>query len=94
MHSRVAIRRAICLRRHAGHRRPPPRGNSRVDRQAAALPRPPRLRSAGQVVLRRLPPRRDIAGAVLILPPENIADLEVLRASGTPFVVIDPRMCV
>ncbi|MFC1408880.1 LacI family DNA-binding transcriptional regulator [Streptacidiphilus sp. N1-12] len=45
-------------------------------------------------VLRRLPARRDIAGAVLILPPEEPAELEALRASGTPFAVIDPRVRV
>ena len=45
-------------------------------------------------VLRRLPSRRDIAGALLVLPPESAADLEALRASGTPFVVIDPRVRV
>lgn len=45
-------------------------------------------------VLRRLPSRRDIAGAVLILPPEDVADLDALRASGVPFVVIDPRVRV
>ena len=45
-------------------------------------------------VLRRLPTRRDIAAAVLILPPESVGDLEALRASGKPFVVIDPRVRV
>jgi LacI family transcriptional regulator len=45
-------------------------------------------------VLRRLPGRREIAGAVLILPPENTSEIEALRASGTPFVVIDPRVRV
>jgi LacI family transcriptional regulator len=45
-------------------------------------------------VLRRLPSRRDIAAAVLILPPESVADLEALRVSGKPFVVIDPRVRV
>ena len=45
-------------------------------------------------VLRRLPSRRDVAGAVLILPPEDVADLEALRAAGTPFIVIDPRVRV
>jgi LacI family transcriptional regulator len=43
-------------------------------------------------VLRRLPGRRDIAGSVLILPPESTAEVEALRASGTPFVVVDPRV--
>ncbi len=43
-------------------------------------------------VLRRLPGRRDIAGAILILPPETAADIMALRASGLPFTVIDPRV--
>ncbi|MDQ1681799.1 MAG: LacI family transcriptional regulator [Frankiaceae bacterium] len=45
-------------------------------------------------VLRRLPARRDIAGAVLVLPPESLEELERLRASGVPFVVVDPRVRV
>ena len=45
-------------------------------------------------VLRRLPSRGEIAGAVLILPPEQTSAIEALRASGTPFVVIDPRVRV
>ena len=45
-------------------------------------------------VLRRLPERAEIAGAVLILPPEETGEIEALRASGTPFVVIDPRVRV
>jgi LacI family transcriptional regulator len=45
-------------------------------------------------VLRRLPSRPEIAGAVLILPPEQTSEIEALRASGTPFVVIDPRVRV
>ncbi|QMU67421.1 LacI family DNA-binding transcriptional regulator [Streptacidiphilus sp. P02-A3a] len=32
-----------------------------------------------------------IAGAVLILPPEPGAELQALRATGFPFVVVDPR---
>lgn len=44
--------------------------------------------------LRRLPSRRDIAAAVLILPPESVGELEALRAAGVPFVVIDPRVRV
>jgi LacI family transcriptional regulator len=44
--------------------------------------------------LRRLPGRREIAGAVLILPPESTSEIEALRSSGTPFVVIDPRVRV
>lgn len=45
-------------------------------------------------VLRRLPSRRDVAAAVLILPPESVTELEALRASNTPFIVIDPRVRV
>ena len=45
-------------------------------------------------VLRRLPQRRDVAGAVLILPPEDVTQLEALRRAGLPFVVIDPRVRV
>jgi LacI family transcriptional regulator len=45
-------------------------------------------------VLRRLPSRGEIAGAVLILPPEETSEIEALRASRTPFVVIDPRVRV
>jgi LacI family transcriptional regulator len=43
-------------------------------------------------VLRRLPSRRDVAGAVLILPPETGSDLDVLRAARVPFVVVDQRV--
>ncbi|WP_034609538.1 LacI family DNA-binding transcriptional regulator [Cellulomonas sp. URHD0024] len=45
-------------------------------------------------VLRRLPPRADVVGAVLLLPPESVEDLEWLRRSGKPFVVVDPRVRV
>lgn len=41
--------------------------------------------------LRSLPGRQDVAGAVLILPPEPEAELERLRARRFPFVVVDPR---
>jgi LacI family transcriptional regulator len=41
--------------------------------------------------LSTLPGRIDVAGAMLILPPESGADLVALRARGYPFVVIDPR---
>ena len=44
--------------------------------------------------LRDLPPRRDVHGAVLILPPEPRADLEALAARSYPFVVVDPRITV
>ncbi|GAA4844772.1 LacI family DNA-binding transcriptional regulator [Luteimicrobium xylanilyticum] len=33
---------------------------------------------------------RDLAGAVLVLPPEPVRTLEALRAGGFPFVVVDP----
>jgi LacI family transcriptional regulator len=45
-------------------------------------------------VLRELPGRRDTAGAVLILPPEPLADLEAATARGYPLVVVDPRIPV
>ena len=45
-------------------------------------------------VVRELPRRRDVHGAVLILPPEPRADLEALAARGYPFVVVDPRTAV
>ena len=44
--------------------------------------------------LRDLPQRRDTRGAVLILPPESRADLEMLAARSYPFVVVDPRIAV
>ncbi|GLW31490.1 transcriptional regulator [Actinoplanes regularis] len=43
-------------------------------------------------VLATLPERRDVAGAVLILPPEPGADLIRLRDRGFPFVLVDPRI--
>ncbi len=42
-------------------------------------------------VLPTLAGRTDIAGAILVLPPEPSEDLRALRARGFPFVVIDPR---
>ena len=45
-------------------------------------------------VLRELPERREVRGAVLILPPEPAADLEALAARSYPFVVVDPRITV
>ncbi len=45
-------------------------------------------------VVRELPRRGDAYGAVLILPPESHADLELLVARGYPFVVVDPRIAV
>ena len=41
--------------------------------------------------LRELPRRRDVHGAVLILPPEPRADLEALLVREYPLVVVDPR---
>jgi LacI family transcriptional regulator len=43
-------------------------------------------------IVHSLPRRRDLAAAVLILPPEPVAELEWLRAHGFPFVVVDPRV--
>jgi LacI family transcriptional regulator len=48
----------------------------------------------GSAVVRGLPRRRDVRGAVLILPPESRADLEPLAARGYPLVVVDPRITV
>jgi LacI family transcriptional regulator len=42
-------------------------------------------------VLPSLPSRPGTAGAIVILPPEPGEQLTVLRASGFPFVVVDPR---
>ncbi|MFG2825280.1 LacI family DNA-binding transcriptional regulator [Kitasatospora sp. NPDC048365] len=42
-------------------------------------------------VLAELPGRRDIAGALLILPVEESEELAELRRRDVPFVVIDPR---
>ncbi|WP_214107946.1 LacI family DNA-binding transcriptional regulator [Acrocarpospora catenulata] len=42
-------------------------------------------------VLPGLPDRPDIAGAILILPPEPAEELARLRDRRFPFVVIDPR---
>lgn len=36
--------------------------------------------------------RPDISGAVLVLPPEPVEELDGLRAAGFPLVVIDPRV--
>ncbi|RKE22823.1 LacI family DNA-binding transcriptional regulator [Streptomyces sp. TLI_171] len=41
--------------------------------------------------LAELPRRRDLAGALLILPVEEGEELERLRRQDFPFVVIDPR---
>jgi LacI family transcriptional regulator len=45
-------------------------------------------------VVRELPRRRDVRGAVLILPPESRADLEALAVRDYPLVVVDPRTAV
>src|SRR2546423_6704762 len=42
-------------------------------------------------VLPSLPSRPGTEGAIVILPPEPGEQLTALRASGFPFVVIDPR---
>ena len=49
---------------------------------------------ARSTVVRELPRRGDVFGALLILPPEPSADLEALAAHGYPFVVVDPRTAV
>lgn len=38
-----------------------------------------------------LPQQADVAGAVLILPPGSVEDLEVLHERAFPLVVVDPR---
>src|SRR5258705_6123943 len=45
----------------------------------------------GLTVLPTLAARPDIAGAILVLPPEPGDELLGLRACGFPFVVVDPR---
>jgi LacI family transcriptional regulator len=45
-------------------------------------------------VVRELPRRREMYGAILILPPEPRADLETLAARSYPLVVVDPRTAV
>ena len=47
--------------------------------------------SQAQTVLPTLPARSGIGGAILILPPEPAQMLADLRATGFPFVVVDPR---
>ena len=42
-------------------------------------------------ILPSLPSRAGITGAIVILPPEPGDQLVALRASGFPFVVVDPR---
>ena len=42
-------------------------------------------------VLPGLASRRDVSGALLILPPESGDELVALRRNGFPFVVVDPR---
>ncbi len=42
-------------------------------------------------VLAGLSARSDVGGAILILPPESGEALVALRATGFPFVVVDPR---
>jgi LacI family transcriptional regulator len=42
-------------------------------------------------VLAKLPSQRDLAGGILILPPESGDELIQLRARRFPFVVVDPR---
>jgi LacI family transcriptional regulator len=44
-----------------------------------------------ETVLPALPTRPGISGAIVILPPEPSEQLATLRASGFPFVVVDPR---
>jgi LacI family transcriptional regulator len=50
--------------------------------------------SARSKVLREIADWAGVAGAIMILPPEPLADLEALRARRFPFVVIDPMKTV
>lgn len=50
--------------------------------------------AADSPVVRSLPTTRDTAGAILILPPEPVEDLEHLQARRYPAVVVDPRVPV
>jgi LacI family transcriptional regulator len=45
-------------------------------------------------MVRQLPRRRDLYGAVLILPPEPRAELVALASRSYPLVVVDPRTTV
>jgi LacI family transcriptional regulator len=45
-----------------------------------------------EAVLPTLPRQAGIGGAILVLPPEPREDLEALRETGFPFVVVDPRV--
>jgi LacI family transcriptional regulator len=46
----------------------------------------------GTSALAGLANRPDVAGAILILPPESGADLVSLQDNGLPLVVVDPRI--
>jgi LacI family transcriptional regulator len=64
--------------------------------ETLAVHRRPILLDAGEAVVdadtvHLLPKRTDLAGAVLILPPEPTAELERLVEHKFPFVVVDPR---
>ncbi|HEX3789800.1 MAG TPA: substrate-binding domain-containing protein [Pseudonocardiaceae bacterium] len=45
----------------------------------------------GAHVLRGLAQDPTVAGAILVLPPEPGEEIDELRASGLPFIVVDPR---
>ena len=45
-------------------------------------------------VLKSLPTRPGIGGAIVVLPPEPGDELTELQAAGFPFVVVDPREAV
>ncbi|GAA2040504.1 LacI family DNA-binding transcriptional regulator [Catenulispora yoronensis] len=42
-------------------------------------------------VVKELPGSRTAAGAILILPPESVEDLELLQRRRFPVVIVDPR---
>ena len=45
-------------------------------------------------ILPSLASRRDVSGAVIVLPPEPSEELVALQARGFPFVVVDPRVAM
>ncbi|MEJ3404773.1 LacI family DNA-binding transcriptional regulator [Rathayibacter sp. YIM 133350] len=68
---------------------------SAIAEELAAAGRP-MLLDAGESSQQRHPlgqlqTRAETAGAILILPPEETAELTALRRHGFPFVIVDPR---
>lgn len=66
-----------------------------IAEELAAVGRP-MLLDAGEASQSRHPlgqlqTRAETVGAILILPPEDAAELSALRRQGFPFVIVDPR---